>query len=391
MKVQAALITFFIVLSLPSQSWAQSAEYAVDFFTPAQEFTTEWSVRTFDIDDNTLSEYTQISTEHTELQLHTPPEGPTEGIYYIDIYPEIGFLEFHSAVDTAFVELSSLIDLSIFDDFDIDLGLENVMIPVMRTDFEIEESVTFFSESVTIQIPDTLRNSIDLPTGITLGEDLDLSISLNVGRLQNMEMETDYGSFEASGFKTGLNLVATIYIQVPIIGSIPIPFTLISNYGPEFYFAEGKGLVLEKLDATRISITLEIAGEEIDEELATINGRRVEKTSFDPVPETSVEELTDVPSGLQIKPNYPNPFNPGTNLQFEIRESASVTIEVFDLAGRKVDVIEAGSFAPGLHAVYYDAARLASGTYIYRVTARGADNSTNGNGFSATAAFTLIK
>ncbi|MCH8556415.1 MAG: T9SS type A sorting domain-containing protein [Balneolia bacterium] len=389
MKTPAALFSILIVLSFTLQSWAQSAEYAVDFFPPSQQFTSEWSVRTFDTEDNTLSEYTQVSTEFTELELFTPPDGPTEGIYFIEIYPEIGILEFRSQLDTAVVPLASLIDLSVFDDFDIDLGLEDLLIPVIRTDLGIDDSETFFSEALTIQIPDTLRNSIDLPVGVTLGEDLDLDITMQISRLENFDMDTSYGSFTAAGFKTGLSIDATIYLDVIFIGTIPVSFPLISDYGPEFYFAEGKGLVLEKLDATRISITLQNDIVDIDEELATINGRRVEKTSFDSEPGTSVEALTDLPSGLQIKPNYPNPFNPGTNLQFEIRESASVTIEVFDLTGRKMDVIEAGSFGPGLHAVYYDANRLASGTYFYRITAREAGTGTNA--FSASAAFTLIK
>lgn len=354
------------------------------------EFTGTYSVREFDLENETLNEYQQTTEEWVEAELYTDPWGFTAYVYEINNYPltDTGLLTFHSLGDTASISTAQLIDPEILATLGLDPD-EFQRVPVIRLDLDETEQVVLFEQLLTVEIPDSLRDMIDLPSGVSLGEDLDLKITFRNTRLENRHFDNDLGVFESIGFKTGITIEATVEIIVQFIGTFPITFTVVDNYGPEFFFAEGKGLVFEKLEATRVSITLQNDFINIDEELATLDGREVEKTSLVPRSETSTEEITDLPATLQIKPNYPNPFNPGTNLQFELRESAVVTIEIFDIQGRRTDVIRAGSFSPGLHAVYYDAARLASGTYMYRITAREAGNGSDA--ISQTAAFTLIR
>jgi hypothetical protein len=61
--------------------------------------------------------------------------------------------------------------------------------------------------------------------------------------------------------------------------------------------------------------------------------------------------------------NYPNPFNPTTNIKFQIARSSEVALEVFDVLGRLVSSRSLGVTAPGEHAVDFNASNLASGTY----------------------------
>ena len=394
-----ALVPFFLTLALTSTTAAQDHIGAEVYFPVSVvdgsviiegEFTGIYSIREFDLDDETLNEYQQTTEEWAEAELFTDPSGFTGYIYTIFPYPgiESGLLTFNSLGDTASVSTAQLIDPEILAALGLDPD-EFQRVPVIRLDLDESEQVVIFEEILTVEIPDSLRDMIDLPTGVTLGEDLDLKVTFRNTRLENRFFDNELGNFEAIGFKTGVSIEATVDVIVQFIGTFPITFTVIDNYGPEFFFAEGEGLVYEKLEATRISITLQNDFIDIDEELATLDGREVEKTSLEPSGATSTEEITDLPATLQIKPNYPNPFNPGTNLQFELRESAVVTIEIFDIQGRQTDVIQAGSFSPGLHAVYYDAARLASGTYMYRITAREAG--TGSEAISRTSAFTLIR
>jgi PKD repeat protein len=74
---------------------------------------------------------------------------------------------------------------------------------------------------------------------------------------------------------------------------------------------------------------------------------------------------------------YPNPFNPGTAVYFNLDRGGEVRIVVYDAAGRVVRNLVGGSYPAGIHRVDFDARddggrRLASGVYFYRLTAPGA-------------------
>ncbi len=80
-------------------------------------------------------------------------------------------------------------------------------------------------------------------------------------------------------------------------------------------------------------------------------------------------EPVELPSEIVIEPNYPNPFNPSTIIPFTLPESSVVTVEVFDILGRKVaEPASRQSFPPGDNEVEFDAGSLSSGVYIYRIT-----------------------
>jgi uncharacterized protein YjdB len=71
----------------------------------------------------------------------------------------------------------------------------------------------------------------------------------------------------------------------------------------------------------------------------------------------------------RLMPNYPNPFNPTTTLHYYLNENANVTLEVFDLLGRKVSVLYSGPQLSGEYRISFDARNLASGIYIVRFKA----------------------
>lgn len=82
-------------------------------------------------------------------------------------------------------------------------------------------------------------------------------------------------------------------------------------------------------------------------------------------------------AAARLLPNVPNPFNPATQLRFELDAPAPVTIRVYDTAGRQLRVLGSGeTFAAGSHALRWDgrdaAGRaLPSGVYLYRLEAGG--------------------
>lgn len=94
------------------------------------------------------------------------------------------------------------------------------------------------------------------------------------------------------------------------------------------------------------------------------------------------DDERNVPAGFELSQNYPNPFNPSTNISFSLPQASHVTITVYTVMGQRVGTISSEMFAAGQHTVSWDAAGLASGTYMYRLSA---DN------FSATRKMTLLK
>ncbi len=105
------------------------------------------------------------------------------------------------------------------------------------------------------------------------------------------------------------------------------------------------------------------------------------------VVQVSNEDAMGIPERFALQGNYPNPFNPTTTIQFDLPEAASVRIDVVDMLGRQVMAIPAQSYIAGAsHRVPVDAAHLASGIYVYRVTAEGVNQT-----HVQTATMTLIK
>lgn len=68
----------------------------------------------------------------------------------------------------------------------------------------------------------------------------------------------------------------------------------------------------------------------------------------------------------KIFPNFPNPFNNSTTLKYQLSEQLPVTIEVYDISGRRVAKIVDDEQAAGVYFVPFNVASIASGTYLLR-------------------------
>lgn len=77
------------------------------------------------------------------------------------------------------------------------------------------------------------------------------------------------------------------------------------------------------------------------------------------------------PERIALLPPWPNPFNPRTNISFELPESAEVSLRVYDSLGRQVESLLSYSTMPaGTHTLSWDAGQYASGVYVLVMTYR---------------------
>lgn len=75
-----------------------------------------------------------------------------------------------------------------------------------------------------------------------------------------------------------------------------------------------------------------------------------------------------IPGEINLYQNYPNPFNPTTTIGFAIPKTGKYTLGFYNALGELVKEISDKEYEPGYHIETFDAARLSSGIYIYRLT-----------------------
>jgi hypothetical protein len=74
-------------------------------------------------------------------------------------------------------------------------------------------------------------------------------------------------------------------------------------------------------------------------------------------------------TNTMLKGNYPNPFNPVTEINFSLPSACDVKLEIYNTMGQKVATIVDGFMEAGQHTVPWDAGSFSSGVYFYRLTA----------------------
>lgn len=82
-----------------------------------------------------------------------------------------------------------------------------------------------------------------------------------------------------------------------------------------------------------------------------------------------IEVEVGVPATFSLSQNYPNPFNPTTKINYSIPVDSKVTVELYDITGQKVATLFNGDIKAGYYNLDFAAGNLASGVYIYRLSA----------------------
>jgi len=97
---------------------------------------------------------------------------------------------------------------------------------------------------------------------------------------------------------------------------------------------------------------------------------------------SSVAVEDDAPAAFAVAQNSPNPFNPTTTISFSLAQAGNVNVDIYNVAGQKVDTIVNEYLDSGSHSVVWDASDFSAGVYFY--TVKGGD-------FSKTIKMTLVK
>jgi hypothetical protein len=86
---------------------------------------------------------------------------------------------------------------------------------------------------------------------------------------------------------------------------------------------------------------------------------------------TLVEGHNELPKSFELFQNFPNPFNPGTLIKYQLSAESHVTLKIFDVLGRELQTVVNSIQQAGNYLIPFDASRFSSGVYLYRLEVVG--------------------
>jgi hypothetical protein len=98
--------------------------------------------------------------------------------------------------------------------------------------------------------------------------------------------------------------------------------------------------------------------------------------------------VQDDPHSFALAPNRPNPFNPATQISYEVPVKTHITITIYNLLGQEIATLVEAMHIPGLYSAVWSGKnqhghQVASGIYLYRMNTE--------TGFTTTKRMTLLR
>jgi hypothetical protein len=86
---------------------------------------------------------------------------------------------------------------------------------------------------------------------------------------------------------------------------------------------------------------------------------------------TGIDDQPVIPNDFAVLNNYPNPFNPRTTIHFEMPQAGHITLDIYDVQGKKVAALYKGFSEAGKHDISWNASAQPSGIYFCRLVTDG--------------------
>ncbi|MBI9070624.1 MAG: T9SS type A sorting domain-containing protein [Melioribacteraceae bacterium] len=174
----------------------------------------------------------------------------------------------------------------------------------------------------------------------------------------NQNLETDYRYLSTD--VRPLNEdgeVFTLFVKSVPGDSVEFKFDELADEELEYYF-----LNMNKFKNTNLkeSSSVKVLQKHNIDEYKLVVGTK-EFIEENPIPE--------LPQDSKVYANYPNPFNPGTNIKFYLRSTSRVKVLVHNILGETINTLADDIIESGIHELRWDAGRLSSGIYFYTVIA----------------------
>ncbi len=146
------------------------------------------------------------------------------------------------------------------------------------------------------------------------------------------------------------------------------------NVGQLSYKAQSSNTNIATVVNPVVGATLAISPVAIGDCIVTITASDAANNDFFAYSFAVNVGLTDVaedaiPTEFALYQNFPNPFNPTTNIKFALPKESNVTLKIYNVLGQEVETLISKVMPAGYHTVDFNATKLSSGMYIYRIEA----------------------
>ena len=139
--------------------------------------------------------------------------------------------------------------------------------------------------------------------------------------------------------------------------------------------ADLQGGHIEATDNSYMSIPVEFMGNERENSFVTLEGIKLagaDGSLINTVARTNSSEVKVIPGAFALHQNFPNPFNPSTEIRFDLPEAGNVNLAIYNLMGQKIRTLSSDNMTPGYHAIIWDGtndigSQVATGMYFYSI------------------------
>jgi hypothetical protein len=141
------------------------------------------------------------------------------------------------------------------------------------------------------------------------------------------------------------------------------PYVYINGYGPsEYHWGPYEGLFDIPADSYSIENEIKYTSPAKSVQMIMIEAGNNRVTGTE-------NETAEMPHSFNLRQNYPNPFNPVTRIDYQLPANIFTTLKVYDVVGREIETLVNERQSAGKHSVQFNAPRLSSGVYFYRLQA----------------------
>ena len=172
------------------------------------------------------------------------------------------------------------------------------------------------------------------------------------------------------------SLIALNAPSLPIIqDNITLDYSEIKPGQLKVIVANLSGGYIESNNQSYVSIPVEFIGDERDVANISINNSNIAGSDgrlVNLIERTTSSTIQILPVEFALHQNFPNPFNPITEIQFDLPDESKVSLNIYNLMGQKIRTLVSSTYSPGFHSITWDGTNefgemVSSGMYFYSI------------------------